>query len=235
MEIIVISFLVLVQSIFGIGLLLFGTPTFILLGYSYAETLSILLPNSILISLMQTIFTKKKNSKFIKDFNIFCIPVLIFSIFLILNNDYRINFNILISLIILLIFSLSLIRNFIIFNSFSTKIFLIIIGIVHGVSNLGGSLLSFLAVKLNENDRYSSRFFISYGYLTMASVQYLVLIILKENIFNLIKLNYLILTFIIYFLIQKVFKKIKTNIYNKIIYLFAFFYGFYIFLKSIIS
>ena len=63
MEIIVISFLVLVQSIFGIGLLLFGTPTFILLGYSYAETLSILLPNSILISLMQTIFTKKKKFK----------------------------------------------------------------------------------------------------------------------------------------------------------------------------
>ena len=31
-----------VQSIFGVGLLLFGTPTLLLLGYPYADTLWIL-------------------------------------------------------------------------------------------------------------------------------------------------------------------------------------------------
>ena len=29
----------LIQSVFGIGLLVFGTPTMLLMGYSYTETL----------------------------------------------------------------------------------------------------------------------------------------------------------------------------------------------------
>jgi len=45
----------IVQSIFGVGLLLFGTPTFLLLGYSYTETLWLLLPCSVTISLIQVI------------------------------------------------------------------------------------------------------------------------------------------------------------------------------------
>jgi len=53
--IIVIVVFSFIQSIFGIGLLLFGTPTLLLFGYSYSETLWILLPCSIVISLIQTI------------------------------------------------------------------------------------------------------------------------------------------------------------------------------------
>ena len=43
------------QSIFGVGILLFGTPTFLLLGYNYFETLNIILPWSLIISLLQII------------------------------------------------------------------------------------------------------------------------------------------------------------------------------------
>jgi len=42
-----------VQSIFGVGLLLFGTPTLLLIGHSYVDTLWILLPPSITISAIQ--------------------------------------------------------------------------------------------------------------------------------------------------------------------------------------
>ena len=38
-EIFVISILIFFQSIFGIGLLLFGTPTFLLLGHNFLEVL----------------------------------------------------------------------------------------------------------------------------------------------------------------------------------------------------
>ena len=44
-----------VQSIFGVGLLLFGTPTLLLLGYPYADTLWILVPASVTISIVQVI------------------------------------------------------------------------------------------------------------------------------------------------------------------------------------
>ena len=232
MEFLVIFSLIIVQSIFGIGLLLFGTPTFILLDYSFAETLSILLPISMTISSLQIIFSRQKNKKFIRDFNIYCIPFLIISIYLILNFDDHINFNLFISLIILMVLVINLFKNLIKFNSISTKIFLIIIGVVHGLSNLGGSLLSFLAVQLNKNDKILSRFFISYGYFMMAFFQYLVLTILKENNLNINYIFYIFLAIAIYFPIQKLFKKIKNRNFNNLIYFFAFIYALYIFLRS---
>ena len=59
-EFLIISTLVFFQSIFGVGLLLFGTPTFLLLNYNFLDTLNILLPISISISFLQLFFSKKK-------------------------------------------------------------------------------------------------------------------------------------------------------------------------------
>ena len=42
-----------VQSVFGVGLLVFGTPTLLLAGYSFEETLAYLLPCSMAISALQ--------------------------------------------------------------------------------------------------------------------------------------------------------------------------------------
>ena len=59
-EILIISFLILLQSIFGVGLLLFGTPTLLYYNYSFSETLFILLPISITISIIQFFSSKSK-------------------------------------------------------------------------------------------------------------------------------------------------------------------------------
>ena len=72
-EIIIIIFLTVFQSIFGIGLLLFGTPLFLYFGKGFSETLILLLPISIIISLLQLIFSKNYDFKFINNFNYFCI------------------------------------------------------------------------------------------------------------------------------------------------------------------
>ena len=161
MESLIIIILIILQSIFGIGLLLFGTPTFILLGYSFAETLSLLLPISILISLIQIFFSKKKNMNFIKNFNLYCIPSLVISIYFILNFSDEINFDLFISLMIIFIFFISLFKNFFIFKGYFAKLFLVLIGIVHGLSNLGGTLLSLMAISLSKDDKNASRFLIS--------------------------------------------------------------------------
>ena len=50
---ITISFLSLVQSIFGTGVLLFGTPILLILGYNFQYSLIILLPISVSINLLQ--------------------------------------------------------------------------------------------------------------------------------------------------------------------------------------
>ena len=57
---IIILILSVIQSVFGVGILLFGTPTFIYLGYDFFETLNLLIPCSLLVSLMQILLTKNK-------------------------------------------------------------------------------------------------------------------------------------------------------------------------------
>ena len=48
----IITILSFVQSVLGIGLLVLGTPTLILMNYSFFETMAIILPSSIAISLI---------------------------------------------------------------------------------------------------------------------------------------------------------------------------------------
>ena len=42
-----------IQSIFGVGVLLFGTPLLMLQGYNFFQTVIVLLPISLLINLFQ--------------------------------------------------------------------------------------------------------------------------------------------------------------------------------------
>ena len=56
----VVTFLLLclfvfVQSIYGVGLLVFGTPTLLLMGHEFDDTLGLLLPSSLAISVHQII------------------------------------------------------------------------------------------------------------------------------------------------------------------------------------
>jgi len=55
-----VIFTAAIQSMFGTGVLLFGTPLLLLYGYDFQFALTILLPTSILINLLQLI-NKYKN------------------------------------------------------------------------------------------------------------------------------------------------------------------------------
>ena len=80
--VIVISITAIIQSIFGTGVLLFGTPLLLIFGYSFHFALIILLPTSILISLLQL-----KNGFTDVDFNfykkliIYCVPFIFISLY----------------------------------------------------------------------------------------------------------------------------------------------------------
>lgn len=84
-ESIIILILVIFQSIFGVGLLLFGTPIFLLIGYNFISTLTLLLPISIIISFLQIINQKKSFKPLINEFNFFCLPFLILFLMITLN------------------------------------------------------------------------------------------------------------------------------------------------------
>ena len=82
--ILVIIFVSFIQSIFGVGILLFGTPLLIILNHSFIETLTILLPISVLVNFFQ-IFKKTKhiNFNFYKKLILITIPLIVLSLFVI--------------------------------------------------------------------------------------------------------------------------------------------------------
>ena len=228
-EIILITILIIIQSIFGVGLLLFGTPSFLVLGYDFVNTINILMPVSITISTLQFFKSKVKDRVFIAEYNIFCVPFLIIFLFLALKFKYLFDFKLLVAL--LLVISSILILNKKNFSSFTKiflklkKIILIGIGSVHGLTNMGGSFLAIYSTLVSENVKEVTRYYICYGYLIMGLFQYsMVLLIDYENL-NFSKLYYLIIALLLYFPTQKIFKNIDDRKFSKYMNIIALAYG----------
>ena len=228
-ELIIIFALIAVQSIFGVGLLLFGTPSLLLLGYDFANTLNILIPVSITISALQFFKSKVKDRIFIKDYNIFCIPFLIIFLFIALKFNYLFDFRFLVAL--LLVFSSVLILNKKKFSSFKQMIFkiknliLIVIGLIHGLTNMGGSFLAIYSTLISKSIKEVTRYYISYGYLIMGTIQYLMVLFLSYDLLIFDKIYYVFLALIIYFPAQKIFKNLNDRKFSKYLNLIALIYG----------
>ena len=228
-ELIIIFALIVVQSIFGVGLLLFGTPSLLLLGYDFANTLNILMPVSITISAVQFFKSKVKDRIFIKDYNIFCIPFLIIFLFIALKFNYLFDFRFLVAL--LLIFSSVLILNKKKFSSFKQMIFkiknliLIVIGLIHGLTNMGGSFLAIYSTLISKSIKEVTRYYISYGYLIMGTIQYLMVLFLSYDLLIFNKIYYVFLALIVYFPAQKIFKNLNDRKFSKYLNLIALIYG----------
>ncbi len=225
----IVLFLILFQSIFGVGLLMFGTPTFIILGYSFPETLALLLPISLSISALQFFLSTEKNKIFLFNFNLFCIPFLIIFLYVALTFHQIINFKLYTSLIIIFFSIVSLSQVKFIYkskiNKIAERIILILIGIIHGLTNLGGSLLAIFSTIISSSNKNLSRYFISYGYMIMSFIQILILFFFEKEYFNVKSFYYIIAVFILYFPIQKIFQKFNNKKFSKIINIIALIYG----------
>jgi uncharacterized protein len=191
-------FLIILQSIAGVGLLVIGTPMLLIYNISFIEILSILLPISILTSFFNLIFLKLKKKKLnIKidqkmNFLFFtvCLPFIFLGLYLIKNFNEFINFKYLVSFVIF--FSLIIMNQkkiLIKMNNNFRILFLSFIGLIHGISNTGGSLLSlFLTSNYNKNQ---SRYNITYFYFFLALFQFFIFLLL----FN-IEIKYINLLYI---------------------------------------
>ena len=157
----------------------------LILGYSYIEVLWILLPASCSLSLFQIC----ENYKLIKSKREVCfltVPALLFSLILIIKLDYLFDIKRLVGVLLL---SIAILR----FTNFSDKwveplitkgktFMYLLIGFVHGLSNLGGAPLSVLASSIyKDNKRVSSN--IAFVYFVLAISQLSVLYIYKSALF----------------------------------------------------
>ena len=229
LENLVLLILIIIQSIFGIGLLLFGTPTFLILGYDFVNTLNFLLPISIVISSLQLVSFKTQLKKIIFEYNLFCLPFLVLFMIIALNFKDYLNFKIYVAIVLIVSSILTLKKDtFIPLRKIILKykkLILIFIGSVHGLTNMGGGFLSIFSSLINNRKKMYTRYFISYSYLAMGLLQYFILLFFEYKNLNFSKIYYVLLVFIIYFPVQKIFKKVNNLFFTKIISIIALFYG----------
>ena len=228
-EIILIFVLSIFQSVFGVGLLLFGTPIFLLNGYSFETTLVILLPVSIFISFLQIISHKKFTKSLISEYNHFCLPFLVMFLIIAVNTVNLINIKICVSILLIISSLIVLNKNRIHFIKKYIlkyrKLSLIFIGCIHGFTNMGGGFLSVFSALVNGEDKKLTRNYISYGYFTMGIIQFITILCIGLNNINFTKLYYVLLPLIIFFPSQKIYVKIDSQTFIKMINYFAFVFG----------
>ena len=163
-----------VQSVFGIGLLAFGTPTFLLLGYSFPQVLLMVLPCSLLISILQLRHGWSELDSFKRDFLIYCVPAVAIALLWIMLQEAYFNLKPLIG-------SMLIIGGVVRFSSvikhaFQTlverlsKPYLVVMGALHGATNLGGALLA-IYVSVRFHTKEEIRAHIAFAYTAFATTQ----------------------------------------------------------------
>ena len=228
LEFLIIFILCVFQSVFGVGLLLFGTPAFLMLDYDFITTLMTILPASITISFFQIIYKRNLKKNQMMKFNLHCLPFLF--IFLILSiNTNIIDIKICVSLLLIASSLITLSENKIIqwkkyiFNY--KKYFLMFIGSIHGFTNMGGGFLSIFSSIIHGNDKFLVRSYIAYGYFIMGVIQFATILFFSNKQIEIMSLIYVIVPILVFFPSQKFFGKINNLSFKKKISQIALIYG----------
>jgi uncharacterized membrane protein YfcA len=242
-NIILIVSLVTIQSIVGVGILVVGTPALLLLDFSIIETMNYLLPISIITSLLNIFVMKYQSNSFyynldrIKIFFFICIPFVLFGLIILKYTNEFINYDYLVSAIIILTLIL---RKKIspILKGFSlriNKIILMVIGIIHGLTNSGGALLSILLSSLN-NSKKESRSEITLFYFFLALIQFILFYFIFGLSQNFYKFHLVIIYIIIGTILGNILLKFTTeSMFIKLIFFLALVSSTSLILKNIIS
>ena len=220
--------LVILQTIVGVGVLVLGTPLLLLLNYNIIEIMNILLPISITTSLLNYIYLKSNKEKLKinldkgikKNFILIFLPGIFLGLFLTSKLILYINFEILVSVIILtsLLIKLKFEKKINNLRLTYKKMILALVSIIHGLTNSGGTLLTIFFSVINNNKKNQSRYSITFYYLILASVQYFIfLMIFKINISNLYSYKIFLIILFSILIGSIIVKYISQNFFKKII------------------
>lgn len=226
----IVAIFAVVQSIFGMGILVFGTPTLLLLGFEFSTVLALLLPSSVLISLTQVITSgsiafQKREKQNIAICTLFVLGFLA----LILKFRLKINIDILVGGVLL--FS-ALVRLSPAFRakvkqllSKNERLFVMLMGAVHGLTNMGGALLALYASSTHEG-KLEIRTTVSRYYLAFGVIQLSALAVLKSDALSLYGFIAAPLALSVYLVVGNlIFKKTSSFAYERLVTLFIAAYG----------
>ena len=225
-----------VQSFFGTGVLLFGTPILLILGKGFQTTLVILLPASVLINFFQIQNSYKTIDRlFYKNLILISLPLICLSLYLSHSKEINANFLIGIFLIIISLQSkIGTVKRTLDWLLNYEKFYLAIMGVFHGLTNLGGSLLS-AAILSQDLTKDSKRSTIAVSYCSMAVIQIITLIAtLRFDIFlNKSYLFYWATAPTVFFIVEKyLYYSINEKLYKTISNVVLFLMGIIILTKT---
>ncbi len=218
-----------VQSVFGVGLLVFGTPTLLLLGCPFEETIAYLLPSSILISLMQAVGGRRHIGELRKSVWVYCVPCIVVGLALVLSKLMTFDIKLLVGVTLIFSafarFNKGLQEALVKMLKQHTKCYLMIMGFVHGISNMGGGLLTIFATALYD-DKARTRANIAYGYLVFAISQILVLLFFHMEAFHAACIPLAVVALGVYLTVGNfIYVKSSRAVYQQLITLFMLAYG----------
>jgi uncharacterized protein len=217
-----------VQSLFGVGLLVFGTPTLLLLGYPFESTIACLLPASVAISVVQTLNGRSYLQDLKKDLVIYCVPFIVLGLALVLSVR-AVDMKLVVGIMLVCTgfmrchettkqFLAERIRR-------HRKLYMMSMGLIHGLSNMGGGLLT-VFVSASNTEKQTIRANIAFGYLIFASTQLTVLAFLSPAAFSLNSLILPVVSLLTYATVgQLLYMKSPKAVYQQLITVLVLAYG----------
>jgi len=226
-----------IQSVFGVGVLLFGTPLLMLQGHDFFQSVIVLLPISLLINLFQVAKDHRGvDLDFYKKVLIYTVPFIV--IFLFFVTEVTINIGLVIGVLLLFVALKDVytransVVNFVIQYQ---KSYFIVMGIVHGLTNLGGSLLT-AVVHGKGYEKRVTRVTVAASYATFAVFQMVTLVVAGLSIDT--KLSeiglYLAVGVLVFVATERlIYADINTETYRRFFAVFLFATGALLCAKSI--
>ena len=233
----IVAVTAVIQSVFGAGVLLIGTPFLLLLGYDFVDVLIVLLPISLAMNVMKmTKYHAHIDLELLRKVMWLTLPPI--AVFLFLVTHVSMNIGLIIGPFLL----------FIAFKSISAtveqildrlmayeNVYLLTVGVVHGTSNLGGSLLTAL-VHHKHYPKDVARVTIAACYSSFAVVQLLTLCVFSRQQIDIPVLGNLIYilvgTIIVELIDVTLFSRIEHERYRYIFGIFLAFAGLVLIAKS---
>lgn len=142
----VVGVTAVIHSLFGVGILLFGTPLLLLVGYPFPQALGILLPASLSINLVQVWRDRASVDRgFLRRVLVFSLPAIAAA--LLITERLQVTLELVVGLMLVCVALLqvsSRVERAVTWLTSFDRMCFVVMGAVHGLTNLGGSLLTVL-------------------------------------------------------------------------------------------
>lgn len=235
----IIALLAVIQSVFGMGILVFGTPTLLLLGYDFATVLGWLLPASMSVSAIQVWSARRVPlARHERGAMVSCGVIAMLSLAFLLYKNIKAGADVLIGLILLsaaaIRYSSRLQSRLRVAVCRHRRMYVAVMGVVHGLTNMGGALLAVYAAS-SYGQKEEVRAAVARYYLMFGAIQLCALAVLRRSALSCEGIAMAPVAGIVYFAAgNMLFQRAAAPLYERALTAFIGFYGAVVLSKAFI-